>query len=126
MAAARDKLGGDEHIVALAGDAAFTCGITYEALNNVAHHAKRLLVVLNDNEWSIDKNTGAIASYLNRIVTSPLRLPARAHRFVEKSAKSPAAGSESGGSGQEHPVAERDLRGTGAGITGRSTDTHRP
>ena len=60
-----------EHVIAVAGDAAFTCGITYEALNNIAHHTKRLIVVLNDNEWSIDKNVGAIASYLNKIVTSP-------------------------------------------------------
>jgi 1-deoxy-D-xylulose-5-phosphate synthase len=71
IAVARDKSGGREHVIALAGDAAFTCGITYEALNNISHHTKRLLVVLNDNEWSIDKNVGAIASYLNRIVTSP-------------------------------------------------------
>ena len=52
--------------MAVAGDAAFTCGITYEALNNIAHHTKRLIVVLNDNEWSIDKNVGAIASYLQQ------------------------------------------------------------
>jgi 1-deoxy-D-xylulose-5-phosphate synthase len=86
MAAARDSLGGDEHIVAVAGDAAFTCGITYEALNNVAHHTKRLLVVLNDNEWSIDKNVGAIAHYLNRIVTSPSYhyLHERTRKFVER------------------------------------------
>jgi 1-deoxy-D-xylulose-5-phosphate synthase len=71
MAVARDMKGGKEHVVAVAGDAAFTCGITYEALNNIAHHAKRLIVVLNDNEWSIDKNVGAIASYLNKIVTNP-------------------------------------------------------
>jgi len=45
-------------VVALAGDAAFTCGITYEALNNIAHHTRRMIVVLNDNEWSIDKNVG--------------------------------------------------------------------
>src|SRR4051812_31184231 len=38
MAAARDRMAGKEHVVALAGDAAFTCGITYEALNNIAHH----------------------------------------------------------------------------------------
>jgi len=69
MAVARDRSGGSEHVVVLAGDAAFTCGITYEAMNNVAQHTKRLLVVLNDNEWSIDKNVGAIARYLNRIVT---------------------------------------------------------
>jgi 1-deoxy-D-xylulose-5-phosphate synthase len=86
MAVARDLAQGKEHIVAVAGDAAFTCGITYEALNNIAHHTKRMLVVLNDNEWSIDKNVGAIASYFNRIVTSPRYdyLHERAGKFVEK------------------------------------------
>jgi 1-deoxy-D-xylulose-5-phosphate synthase len=71
MAVARDRMGGVENVVALAGDAAFTCGITYEALNNIALHTRRMLVVLNDNEWSIDKNVGAIASYLHKIVTNP-------------------------------------------------------
>ena len=86
MAVARDKIGGAEHVVAVAGDAAFTCGITYEALNNMAHHTKRLIVVLNDNEWSIDKNVGAIANYLNKIVTNPKYdyLHERAAKFVEK------------------------------------------
>ncbi len=86
MAVARDLAGGKEHVVALAGDAAFTCGIAYEALNNIAHHTRRLIVVLNDNEWSIDKNVGAIASYLNTIVTNPRfdYLHERAGRFVEK------------------------------------------
>jgi 1-deoxy-D-xylulose-5-phosphate synthase len=85
MAVARDKVGGKEHVVAVAGDAAFTCGITYEALNNIAHHTRRLIVVLNDNEWSIDKNVGAIANYLHRIVTSPRYdyLHDRAGKFVE-------------------------------------------
>jgi 1-deoxy-D-xylulose-5-phosphate synthase len=71
MAVARDLSGGKEHIVALAGDAAFTCGISYEALNNIAAQTKRMIVVLNDNEWSIDKNVGAIASYFHKIVTHP-------------------------------------------------------
>ncbi len=86
MAVARDLAGGREHVVALAGDAAFTCGITYEALNNITHDTKRLIVILNDNEWSIDKNVGAIASYLNRIVTHPGYdyLRDRAGKFVEK------------------------------------------
>jgi len=86
MAVGRDKAGGKEHVVALAGDAAFTCGITYEALNNIAHQTKRMIVVLNDNEWSIDKNVGAIASYLNRIVTNPRfdYLHHRAGRFVKR------------------------------------------
>src|SRR5580658_9893780 len=86
MAVARDRMGGAEHVVALAGDAAFTCGITYEALNNIAHHTRRMLVVLNDNEWSIDKNVGAIASYLNKIVTNPKydHLHEQAAKFVQK------------------------------------------
>ena len=85
MAVARDQQGGSEHVVALAGDAAFTCGITFEALNNIAHHTEKLLVILNDNEWSIDKNVGAIAAYLNRIVTHPQfdALHGHAGKFVK-------------------------------------------
>ena len=92
MAVARDKQGGKEHVVALAGDAAFTCGITFEALNNVAHHTKKLLVILNDNEWSIDKNVGAIAAYFNKLVTNPNfdSLHERAGKLVKKLAGSSA------------------------------------
>src|ERR1700734_3130748 len=71
MAVARDMSGGKEHIVALAGDAAFTNGISFEALNNIAAQTKRMIVVLNDNAWSIDKNVGAIAEYFHKIVTNP-------------------------------------------------------
>lgn len=70
MAVARDMAGGKEHVIALAGDAAFTNGISFEALNNIPDHTKRLIVVLNDNEWSIDRNVGAIAKYLHKIVTN--------------------------------------------------------
>ena len=70
MAVGRDMSGGSEHIVALAGDAAFTNGISFEALNNIAAQTKRLIIVLNDNEWSIDKNVGAIAEYFHKIVTN--------------------------------------------------------
>ncbi|HEY9249368.1 MAG TPA: 1-deoxy-D-xylulose-5-phosphate synthase, partial [Rariglobus sp.] len=71
MATARDLRGSGEHVVAFCGDAAFTCGITLEALNNVVSSTKRLIVVLNDNEWSIAKNVGAISRYLNRLSTHP-------------------------------------------------------
>ncbi len=70
MAVARDLAGGKEHVIALAGDAAFTNGISFEALNNIADQTRRLIVVLNDNEWSIDRNVGAIAKYLHKIVTN--------------------------------------------------------
>jgi 1-deoxy-D-xylulose-5-phosphate synthase len=53
MAVGRDLRGSNEHIVVVAGDAAFTCGISYEALNNARAQTKRFIVVLNDNEWSI-------------------------------------------------------------------------
>ena len=42
-----------------------------EALNNIAHTTKRFIGILNDNEWSIAKNVGAIASYLNKLITHP-------------------------------------------------------
>ena len=71
LAAGRDLRGTEEHVVAVCGDAAFTCGITMEALNNVVSSTKRLIVILNDNEWSIAKNVGAISVYLNRLSTSP-------------------------------------------------------
>src|ERR1700712_630921 len=50
MAVGRDLAGTDEHVVCIAGDAAFTCGVSYEALNNVADSTKKFIVVLNDNE----------------------------------------------------------------------------
>jgi len=85
MAVGRDMRGSDEHVVCIAGDAAFTCGVSYEALNNVAEQTKRFIVVLNDNEWSIAKNVGAIATYFNKIATHPTyaHLHDKAAKFVE-------------------------------------------
>ncbi len=86
MAAARDLLKEDSHVVAVAGDAAFTCGPTLEALNNIAETTKKFIVVLNDNEWSIDKNVGAIAKYFNALQTHSTYAAVRntAANFVEK------------------------------------------
>ncbi|MBC8125973.1 MAG: 1-deoxy-D-xylulose-5-phosphate synthase [Gloeobacteraceae cyanobacterium ES-bin-144] len=86
MAAARDLAGGDNHVVAIAGDAAFTCGPTLEALNNIAETSRKFIVVLNDNEWSIDKNVGAIARYFNALQTHHTfaSVRAKAAEFVEK------------------------------------------
>src|SRR5438034_10366742 len=85
MAVGRDLRGGNENVVVVAGDAAFTCGISYEALNNAKSQTRRFIVVLNDNEWSIAKNVGAIASYLNNIVANPTYagLHDKARRFIE-------------------------------------------
>ncbi len=92
MATARDLRGSSEHVVAVCGDAAFTCGITLEALNNIVSSTKRLIVILNDNEWSIAKNVGAISAYLNRISTSPTYN--KLHHDVEAFFKSFPAGVE--------------------------------
>ena len=82
MATARDLRGTNEHVVAVCGDGAFTCGITLEALNNVVASTKRLIVVLNDNQWSIARNVGAMAKYLNRLSTSTTYN--RIHHDLEK------------------------------------------
>ncbi|MGO8758354.1 MAG: 1-deoxy-D-xylulose-5-phosphate synthase [Terracidiphilus sp.] len=86
MAVARDLAGGHEHVVAVAGDAAFTNGITFEAMNNIAAQTRRMIVVLNDNEWSIDRNVGAVARYFHRIVTNEhyQHLHERATRLIER------------------------------------------
>ena len=100
----------------VAGDAAFTCGISYEALNNVAvADTKRFIVVLNDNEWSIAKNVGAIASYLNNIATNPTYadLHDKARHFIEKigGKRCGRLRAQSRGGREEPDRAERDLRG---------------
>ena len=72
MAAARDLQNTDEHVIAVCGDAAFTCGITLEALNNIATSTKRFILIINDNEWSIAKNVGAFSRYFNDLITNPI------------------------------------------------------
>jgi len=86
MCSARDLKGDDNHVVAVAGDAAFTCGPTLEALNNIAETTKRCVVILNDNEWSIDKNVGALAKYFNALQTHSTfsGIREKAADFVEK------------------------------------------
>lgn len=86
IAAARDKRGTDENVVAIIGDAALTNGISFEAMNNVAQTTKKFIAVLNDNEWSIAKNVGAISSYLNKLITHPSynKLAKDFERFVRR------------------------------------------
>jgi len=71
IAAGRDRRRSNEQVVAIFGDAALTNGISFEALNNIACTTKKFIGVLNDNEFSIAKNVGAIATYLNKLITHP-------------------------------------------------------
>ncbi len=61
---------GDPWCVALVGDAGFGAGVAFEGLTQAAERNARLLVVLNDNEWSIARSVGALARYLSRIRSS--------------------------------------------------------
>src|SRR5205807_2490657 len=67
MAIARDRKGEDYHVVALIGDASLAGGMAMEAVNQAGHLQTRLIVVLNDNEMSIEPAVGALTGYLNRI-----------------------------------------------------------
>jgi 1-deoxy-D-xylulose-5-phosphate synthase len=58
-------------VVAVIGDGALTGGIAYEALNHAGHLGIPVLVVLNDNTMSIEKNVGAMSAYLSRLRTEP-------------------------------------------------------
>ncbi len=86
MCVARDLQSKDNHVVAIAGDAAFTCGITLEALNNIACTTKKFILILNDNEWSIAKNVGAFSKYFNELITNPVytRLHQEAESFLSQ------------------------------------------
>jgi 1-deoxy-D-xylulose-5-phosphate synthase len=93
FAAARDLAGEDHHVVAVVGDGAMTGGLAYEGLNNAGGLKKNLLVILNDNRFSISPNVGGIAHYLTRITAAPV------YRELEKDAwkllgKLPALGRE--------------------------------
>ncbi|MFO0933318.1 MAG: 1-deoxy-D-xylulose-5-phosphate synthase [Planctomycetota bacterium] len=61
----------DRRVVALVGDAAAASGATFEALNHAGHEGKRVLVILNDNKWSIAQTVGGLSKYLNRMRTLP-------------------------------------------------------
>lgn len=67
VAKANELSGNKSTIVAVIGDGSFTGGLTYEALNNLARLKSSCLIILNDNEMSIDENVGGMSSYLNKI-----------------------------------------------------------
>ncbi len=72
MAVARDLKGEHYDVVAVVGDGAMTCGLSYEGLNNAGHSNRDLIVVLNDNGMSIAPNVGAMSRYLSNVATNPL------------------------------------------------------
>ena len=67
MAKARDLMGQHENIMALIGDGSLTGGLAFEGLNNAAIEPHNLVVVVNDNQWSIDKNVGGVVTSLKKL-----------------------------------------------------------
>lgn len=69
LAAARDRKGTDEEVVAVVGDGSLVNGHSYEAINNSAAETKKLIVVLNDNDMAISRPAGSFARALGRLIT---------------------------------------------------------
>ncbi len=67
FAVARDLNKTNEKVVAVIGDGSLTGGMAYEAINSLAQIKTGLVIILNDNEMSIDKNVGGLSKYLNNI-----------------------------------------------------------
>lgn len=71
MAVSRDLQGEKHKVIAVLGDGALTGGESFEALNHAGDLGKDIIVILNDNEMSIDRNVGAMSEYLSRIRIMP-------------------------------------------------------
>ena len=71
FAEAARQQGLSQKVVALIGDGSLTGGLAFEGLNNAGARGTDMLVILNDNNISIDRNIGAVHEYLLKITTAP-------------------------------------------------------
>ncbi|MCU0844882.1 MAG: 1-deoxy-D-xylulose-5-phosphate synthase [Spirochaetes bacterium] len=74
------------NILPVIGDGSMTGGMAFEALNQIGHLKKDIIIILNDNEHSISKNVGALSEYLLRMITAPLynRLRKRSYAIIKR------------------------------------------
>ena len=72
MAVASELKGEKRNVIAVIGDGAMSAGMAYEAMNNAGAMDARLIVILNDNDMSIAPPTGAMRSYLAKLVSGPV------------------------------------------------------
>ncbi len=77
FAKARDLLNEDYSVVAVIGDGAMTGGMAFEALNDAGRSPNDLIIILNDNEMSINKNVGGLSRHLSKIRTQPIYYKAK-------------------------------------------------
>ena len=74
FAKARDLKNEDNDVVAVIGDGSLTAGMAFEGLNHTGHVKSDMIVVLNDNEWSISANVGGMSAHLSKIMTGQVML----------------------------------------------------
>ena len=86
MARARTLQNQNYHVVALIGDGAATGGMAYEGLNDAAVSKEPMVIILNDNEMSIDRNVGGMAKHLSRLRSTDdyLRFKLQYRTFLKK------------------------------------------
>lgn len=86
MSIADAMLGEKRQVIAVIGDGSLTGGLAFEGLNNASVSPNNLLIVLNDNNMSIDKNVGGLSQYLMEITTSRTynRIRYKVYRAFEK------------------------------------------
>ena len=70
MAVADEKLGNKRHVVAVIGDGSLSGGLAFEGLNNVSSSPNNMLIILNDNNMSIDRSVGGMKQYLLSLNTN--------------------------------------------------------
>ena len=85
-AVANDLLNKKSKVVAVIGDGSIGGGMAFEALNQIGHLKKDVIIILNDNEHSISKNVGALSKYLMKMITDPLynRMRKRSFEWIKK------------------------------------------
>ena len=86
FAKARDLLGQNHEVIAVIGDGAFGGGMVYEALNNLQTINSKVIIILNDNQMSIDKSVGGFYKHLSklRISLKYTKLKRRTKLFIKK------------------------------------------
>ncbi|HPQ90129.1 MAG TPA: 1-deoxy-D-xylulose-5-phosphate synthase N-terminal domain-containing protein [Candidatus Mcinerneyibacteriales bacterium] len=85
FAKARDLNGEDYKVITVIGDGAMTGGLAFEGLNLIGAEKLDVLVILNDNDMSIDHNVGGLSKYFNRAITTRFynRIREDMQRFVK-------------------------------------------
>lgn len=89
IAKARDTVGDDFNVIAFIGDGALGGGMAFEALNNAGAGETKVIIILNDNEMSINKNVGGLSSHLSmlRLSKKYISVKGKVNRFFSKFGK---------------------------------------